>query len=49
VDVAILPILLGGGIPMLPAPAAKLPLRLRGHRVYQKTGTVFLEYDVSGS
>jgi dihydrofolate reductase len=49
VDVAILPILLGGGIPMLPAPAARLPLRLRGHRVYQKTGTVFLEYDVIGS
>ena len=47
VDVAVLPILLGGGIPLLPAGGPRLPLRLRTQRLYQKTGTVFLEYDVA--
>jgi len=46
VDVAILPVLLGGGIQMLPVPADRLSLRLRTHRLYSKTGTLFLEYDV---
>jgi dihydrofolate reductase len=46
VDVAILPVLLGGGIPLLPAPAPTLKLRLRSQRQYPKTGTLFLEYDV---
>jgi dihydrofolate reductase len=45
-DLGLTPILLGGGIPMLPAPAARLPLRLRAHQVYPKTGTLFLELDV---
>ena len=45
-DLGIIPILLGGGIPMLPAPASRLPLRLRAHQVYEKTGTLFLEYDI---
>lgn len=46
IDVAIIPVLLGGGIPLLPAPAPKLGLRLRAHRVYPTTGTLFLEYDL---
>jgi dihydrofolate reductase len=46
VDVAIIPILLGGGIPLLPAPGTRLPLKLRAHRLYAGTGTLFLEYDV---
>ena len=46
VDVAILPILLGGGLPLLPTPGPRLPLTLRAHRVYPKSGTLFLEYDV---
>ena len=49
VDVAILPILLGGGIPLLPPPASRLPLQLRAHRLYPKTGTLVLEYDVGRS
>ncbi len=47
VDVAVLPILLGGGFPLLPQPGPRLSLQLRNHRVYPKTGTVFLEYDVT--
>ncbi len=46
VDVAIIPILLGGGLPLLPPPGPRLPLRLRSHRLYSKTGTLFMEYDV---
>ncbi len=47
VDVAVLPILLGGGLPLLPSPGPRLSLRLRAQRVYPKTGTMFLEYDVA--
>ena len=46
VDVAIIPIVLGGGLPLIAPPAPRLPLRLRSQRVYETTGTVFLEYDV---
>jgi dihydrofolate reductase len=47
VDVAIIPVLLGGGVPLLPAPAPRLTLTLREHRLYRKTGTIWLAYDVS--
>lgn len=46
IDVAVVPIVLGGGIPLFPAPGRRLPLRLATHRLYPKTGIVFLEYDV---
>jgi len=46
IEVALIPILLGGGIPLLPPPASKAVLKLRKQRVYEKTGTVGLEYDV---
>lgn len=46
VDVAIIPILLGGGLPLLPTPGPRLRLHLRTHRLYSKTSTLFLEYDV---
>jgi dihydrofolate reductase len=46
VEVAIVPVLLGGGVPLLPAPGPRLVLQLRAHRLYATTGTVFLEYDV---
>ena len=46
VDVAVIPVLLGGGIPLLPTPGPRLTLQLRQHRLYSKTGTLFLEYDV---
>jgi dihydrofolate reductase len=46
VDVAIVPVLLGGGLPMLAAPGPTLRLRLRSHRLYAATGTLMLAYDV---
>ena len=48
VGVAVVPVLLGGGIPFLPSPADRARLKLKTHRVYAKTGTVGLEYDVLG-
>jgi dihydrofolate reductase len=43
VEVAVIPVLLGGGIPLLPAPAKKATLKLTGHKVYG-SGIVLLEY-----
>lgn len=47
VEVAIIPVLLGGGVPLLPPPATLAKLNLIKHQVYEKTGTVILEYAVS--
>jgi len=46
VDVAIIPIVLGGGLSLMAAPGPRLSLQLRGHRLFVTTGTLFLEYDV---
>jgi dihydrofolate reductase len=46
VEVALIPVLLGGGLSLLPPPAQLAGLRLTKHRVYEKTGTVSLEYAV---
>ena len=46
VTVAIVPVMLGGGIPLVPSPSPRATLRLRSHRVYAKTGTVMLDYDL---
>jgi dihydrofolate reductase len=46
VSVSLVPVLLGGGIPLLPPPAGRARLTLTKHRVYEKTGTVGLEYDI---
>ena len=45
VEVAVIPVLLGGGIPLLPFPAKQAKLKLTGHKVH-KTGIVSLEYAV---
>jgi dihydrofolate reductase len=42
----VIPVLLGGGTPMLPPTANRERLKLKTHRVYEKTGTVSLEYAV---
>jgi len=46
VETAVCPILLGGGIPLLPAPAAQAKLSLTRQHVYQASGIVLLEYAV---
>ena len=45
VEVAVVPVLLGGGISLLAPPAKQTKLKLTGHKVY-KTGIVSLEYSV---
>lgn len=47
VEVAVIPILLGGGIPMLATPAPQTKLTLIGRRVYEQSGIVSLEYVIS--
>ena len=46
VDVAVLPVLLGDGIPLLKGPFEPTALQLRAQRHYPKTGILFLEYDL---
>ena len=46
VEMSLVPVLLGGGIPFLPAPAARTALKLRKQRFYEKTGAIVLEYDI---
>jgi dihydrofolate reductase len=46
VEVAVMPVLLGGGIPLLPYPAKQAKLKLTGQKVY-RTGIVSLEYAVT--
>jgi dihydrofolate reductase len=48
VEPAVIPILLGGGVPLLPAPPLRQRLVLKRHRLYEKSGIVLLEYDVVG-
>jgi len=48
VELAVIPTLLGAGVPVLPGGAAA-ELRLTSHRVYEKTGTVALSYTVARS
>ncbi|MDX6614767.1 MAG: hypothetical protein QOD75_3953 [Blastocatellia bacterium] len=45
VEVVIIPVLLGGGIPLVPPPAPRTKLQLTNHKVY-KTGIVSLEYAI---
>jgi dihydrofolate reductase len=46
VEVGVMPVLLGGGIPLLPPPAKQTTLKLTSYKVYEKTGIVALEYAV---
>lgn len=46
VEVAVVPVLLGGGIPLYPPPAGRMQLALAGQRTYPKSGIVSLEYSV---
>jgi dihydrofolate reductase len=46
VQVGLVPVLLGGGLPMVEHPARLARLELAGQRTYAKTGTVLLDYRV---
>jgi len=46
IEVAVIPVLLGAGIPLLPERSRRTTLRLVESRVYEATGTVGLEYAV---
>ena len=46
IEVGIIPVLLGDGIPLLPARSQRTTLRLVSSKAYKATGTVGLEYAV---
>lgn len=46
IEVGIIPVLLGGGIPLLPPAANRAALTLTSHRAFEKTGTLALAYDI---
>lgn len=46
VEVKVMPVLLGGGLPLLPHPSQRARLRLVAHRIYP-SGIVSLEYAVA--
>jgi dihydrofolate reductase len=47
VEVGVIPVVLGQGVPLLASPARPAKLTLTSHRVFKKTGTVSLLYDVT--
>jgi dihydrofolate reductase len=46
VEPAVCPILLGGGIPLLPGSDTAAKLSLTGHKLYPKSGIMLLQYAV---
>ena len=46
VEVAVVPVLLGAGVPLMPGPYRKVPLRLLSHKRLAATGTMSLEYEI---
>jgi dihydrofolate reductase len=46
IEVSVIPVLLGGGVPLLPSPSQRAQLKLRSERVYKNTGTIGLEYEI---
>ncbi len=46
VEIAVVPMILGQGVPLLPAPAAQARLALSSTRHYKTTGIVLLTYDI---
>ena len=47
VEVAVIPVVLGGGIPLITEPSERIVLTLKEHTVYKKTGTVMLVYTIN--
>jgi len=46
IEVAVIPVLIGDGLPLLPKSTGRAKLVLTNQRVFKKTGTVLLNYDV---
>ena len=46
VEIALVPVMLGGGVPLFPTSTSRVPLKLDKQRTYEKSGIVLLEYDV---
>lgn len=46
VEVAVIPTILGGGVPLIAEPAPRIKLELQAQDVYKETGTVDLVYSV---
>ncbi len=49
VEVAVIPVILGGGIPLIAEPSGRISLTLKEHTVYEKTGIVGLVYAVNSA
>lgn len=45
-EVAVIPVLLGDGLPLLPKSSTGVKLVLTNHKLFKKTGTVMLNYEV---
>ena len=48
-EVAVIPVLLGDGLPLLPKSKTRASLELTGQRLFKKTGTILLNYDLKYS
>ena len=46
VEVSVIPILIGGGVPLVTGLSRQVNLILKEQKVYEKTGTVLLSYEV---
>ncbi len=49
IEIAMVPVLLGGGIPLRAMPAALTHLTVTEHRLYPKSGTVMMTYAVQAA
>ena len=49
VEVGVMPVLLGEGVPLLPGPGDRVKLKLTAHQLFPKSGTLSLEYAVEYS
>ena len=47
VEIALVPVMLGGGLPLFPAPGPRVPLRFDRQRLYEKSGIMLIEYTVA--
>ena len=48
-EIAVIPVLLGDGLPLLPKTGTRVKLALKNGKVLKKTGTLMLHYDVAYS